>query len=113
MAKPSLVLEKYIRSYMKKIFICLLTCLLLTQIYVIDTFADSSTIYESDDFEIDRIYHFKAGDSIKFSDGDIFDISIIDENRKTVVSDIYEYVFESDLSSRWHSFSCNLTKGAI
>ena len=90
---------------MKKIFICLLTCLLLTQIYVIDTFADSSTIYESDDFEIDRIYHFKAGDSIKFSDGDIFDISIIDENRKTVVPDIYEYVFESDLNAYIYNYS--------
>ena len=90
---------------MKRILVCLLTCLLFTQIYVVDTYMETNTVYESDDFEIDKIYHFKKGDSIKFSDGDLFDISLIDENGRVVVSDVNEYVFENNFDAYIYNYS--------
>lgn len=90
---------------MKKIFICLLTCLLFTQIYVKDTLTETNTVYESDDFEIDKIYHFKTGDVVKFSDGNPFEIIIIDENGREAEDVEKEYTFKKDINAYIYNYS--------
>ena len=88
---------------MKKFFICILTCLLFLQVGLINIFADEARVYTPDDFDFEKVIHFKAGDKIAFNDED-FDLYIYGKN-DVELENIKEYTFENDLSASIYNFS--------
>lgn len=89
---------------MKKILICLLSCLLATQLSIKNPKADEITIYTPEDFVYDRVYNFKAGDKIIFGDDVEFDLYKYGTER-IPYENIKEYVFDSNYNATINGYS--------
>ena len=89
---------------MKKILICLLTCLLATQLGVKNLKANEITIYTPEDFVYDKVYNFKTGDKIVFGDDVEFDLYKYGTS-EVLYENITEYVFDSDYNARIKGYS--------